>query len=237
MATPLESHTPLSLTWVCRASCMGAGGRSRGVAHTEGRQWPPPWQRPRPGAEAVRWEPEQEEEGGRTPGCLLFCGPRRWAPPAILQTGPWGPGRWEPCPGLPPPPRSCRQVRGVSGARASVRLTLRCSSVCEGHCVRRPQPRCHPSLRTEPWAGPQGRPPSLAAGFSRLESSCLTCRLPSPSPMTLLTLCHSRGSPPAPRLLDGELEASRHSRRLSLAAASAAVPAPRPGLRSASRLP
>lgn len=63
MAIPLESHTPLSLTWVCRASCMG-GGRSRGVAHTEGRQWPPPWQRPRPGAEAVRREPEQEEEGG-----------------------------------------------------------------------------------------------------------------------------------------------------------------------------
>lgn len=25
MATPLESHTPLSLTWVCRASCMGGG--------------------------------------------------------------------------------------------------------------------------------------------------------------------------------------------------------------------
>lgn len=168
---------------------------------------------------------------------FIILRPAALGPTCHPPDGSMGPGRWEPCPGLPPPPRSCRQVRGVSGARASVRLTLRCSSVCEGHCVRRPQPRCHPSLRTEPWAGPQGRPPSLAAGFSRLESSCLTCRLPSPSPVTLLTLCHSRGSPPAPRLLDSELEASRHSRRLSLAAASAAVPTPRPGLRSASRLP
>lgn len=60
---PLKA-TPLSVSRGSAGPAAWGGGRSRGVAHTEGRQWPPPWQRPRPGAEAVRWEPEQEEEGG-----------------------------------------------------------------------------------------------------------------------------------------------------------------------------
>lgn len=101
--------TPLSVSRGSAgpAAWGGGAGRSRGVAHTEGRQWPPPWQRPGPGAEAVRREPEQEEEGGgaglrpRSP-----AGRRGVYYPAARGAGPHLP--------------SSRRVHGARGAGSPV---------------------------------------------------------------------------------------------------------------------
>lgn len=111
---PLKA-TPLS---VSRGSARPAawGGRSRGVAHTEGRQWPPPWQRPRPGAEAMRREPEQEEEGG---GARSPAGRRGVYYPAARGAGPHLP--------------SSRRVHGARGAGSPV-LASRPRLAAAGRC-------------------------------------------------------------------------------------------------------